>query len=241
MSCRVAILDSGIHKGHPHLQGMEIQGFSVEGEQAPFSIADDYSDRTGHGTACAAAMFRLNPEIELLAIRVLDDELTTTHLNLAYAIQCAADRGTKIINLSLGTTEASSAEAICQAVDYATSKSAICVAAAHPQGKRLWPAELPSVLSASCHRSCPLGDMYRIQGPVPRFLCHGYPRPIEGRPPTDNLYGPSIAAAHLSARAAEILATEPLDFDQLIRALERRCRAQINAPTGTLDQRLRQS
>ena len=228
--CLVAILDSGVSPNHPHLQGLTVQGYSLDGDQPPFTRTDSYSDRTGHGTACAAAMFRLYPDIELLAVRVLDDDLSTTHLNLAEGIRLAAREGADVINLSLGSQEESSRTVLADAVDEAALLGAVCVAAAHPQGQRLWPADLPTVLSAQSHRSCPLSDLYRIPGPLPRFLCHGYPRPIEGRPPTDNLYGPSLAAAHLSARVARIKADSNPSFEDLVRLLEAECSGKLPSP-----------
>ena len=221
--CLVAILDSGVSPKHPHLQGLTVRGFSLDGDEAPFTRTGSFADRTGHGTACAAAMFRVYPNIELLAVRVLDADLTTTHLNLAEGIRLAAQEGAEVINLSLGSQEASSKPILAEAVDEALELGAICVAAAHPQGQSLWPADLPTVISAQSHRSCPLRDLYRIPGPLPRFLCHGYPRPIEGRPPTDNLYGPSLAAAHLSARGARIKTENGPSLEALIRLLEAEC------------------
>ncbi len=225
--CLVAILDSGVSPRHPHLQGLTVRGFSLVGDGEPFTRSSSFADRTGHGTACAAAMFRLYPDIELLAVRVLDADLTTTHLNLAEGIRLAAREGAEVINLSLGSQEESSQSVLAEAVDEALQLGSICVAAAHPQGQTLWPADLPTVISAQSHRSCPLRDLYRIPGSLPRFLCHGYPRPIEGRPPTDNLYGPSLAAAHLSARVARIKAENSPSFEALIRLLEAECSGEL--------------
>lgn len=233
----VALLDSGVTPGHPHLDGLRIRGFTLVGDTEPFTKGTGFADRTGHGTACAAAMYRLNPDIELLVVRVLDEDLSTTHTSLAEAIRRAADEGAAVINLSLGSMEDDSLPVLEAAVAYAAAAGAVCVAAAHPGGLALWPADLPGVISALSNRSCPLHDMYRVQGPIPRFVCHGYPRPIEGRPPTDNLFGPSLAAAHLCAQVARILAASPgLGLDALVAALEARCLATIgNEDKGSLD------
>ncbi len=220
----VALLDSGVTPGHPHLDGLPLQGFTLVGDCEPFSQEPGFADRTGHGTACAAAMYRVNPAIELLVVRILDEDLSTTHLGLAEAIRRAADAGAIAINLSLGSMEEDSRAVLQEAVAYAADVGALCVAAAHPGGLALWPADLPTVISAQSHRSCPLGDMYRVSGDLPRFLCHGYPRPIEGRPPTDNLFGPSLASAHLTARVADILSATPgADLSSVVTALEAQC------------------
>jgi len=225
----VAVVDSGVAAGHPHLEGLQLRSFSLEGAGSPLDRRPEASDRTGHGTACVAALYRANPRVEVLAIRLLDEELRTTAEAVAEAIRVAADEGAKVINLSLGSGRAESRSLLEEAVLYARERSAHCVAAAHPKGRQLWPADLPSVISAISHRSCPLSDLYRVEGPLPRFLAHGYPRPIEGRPPTANLYGPSFAAIHLSAKVAEILTRDSqLAFSDIVTCLEESCSGSWN-------------
>jgi len=220
----VAVIDSGVATGHPHLDGLALRAFSLDGDAPPLDRQENAADRTGHGTACVAALYRANPQLEVLAIRLLDEDLRTTAEALAETIRIAADEGARIINLSLGSGKAEAKPLLEEAIRYAAERSAHCVAAAHPRGRSLWPADLPTVISAVSHRSCPLRDLYRVEGPLPRFLAHGYPRPIEGRPPTANLYGPSFAAVHLSARVAQLLASEPqLPFDGIVSALESEC------------------
>lgn len=201
----VAMLDSGIASGHPHLAGVHLSGFSLDVSDSGVARSDDFSDRTGHGTACAAAFHRLAPRAHLLGIRLLDDELRSTFGAVAAGIVEAASEGARVINLSLGSRSPVARATLAKAVEVATSMGAICVAAAHPRGAELWPADLDSVISAQTHRSCPLSDLYRTAGPLPRYLASGWPRPIEGRRPTDNLFGPSIAAVHVSARVTLLL------------------------------------
>lgn len=182
-----------------------MRGFAICGDVAPFVRSEDFSDVTGHGTAVAAALHRLLPTASLLAVRVLDDDLTCTTAALAEAIVQAADERPAIINLSLGSGRPDAIEPLSQAIAHAASRGVICVAAAHPRGRTLYPADLPGVLSATTHRSCPLADLFWIPDAPERFLAHGFPRPIEGRPATDNFFGPSFAAVHLSARVARLL------------------------------------
>lgn len=219
----VAIVDSGVHAGHPHLAGATVTGFSVEGDGEPFSVTDAFADRTGHGTAVAAALHRLMPTASLLAVRVLDDELRCTSQALARAIVEAVDRGAVILNLSLGSGREEARAILADAVGHAEERGAICVAAAHPRGRTLYPADLPGVLSATTHRSCPLADLFAVPGPLPRFLAHGFPRPIEGRAPTDNFFGPSFAAVHLAGRVARLMAEGVRGVDAISDALRAQC------------------
>jgi hypothetical protein len=70
---RVAVIDSGIHPGHPHVLG-------VAGGVAIFrdGESDDYLDRLGHGTAVAAAIREKAPDAQLLAVKVFDRTLSSS-------------------------------------------------------------------------------------------------------------------------------------------------------------------
>ncbi len=224
MTVRVALLDSGVTASHPHLAGLRLDGFSLEGLEPPLQRSDDFSDRTGHGTACTAALYRLEPRIDVLAVRLLDEELRTTTAALAEGIVRAAEAGAQVINLSLGSGRPEAEATLRDAVQAASRAGAICVAAAHPRGRSLWPADLPEVLSAATHRDCPLADLYRVAGPLPRYVASGWPRPIEGRPARDNLFGTSFAAVHLTARVAGLVADgTPVDHASLVSALDAAC------------------
>src|SRR5947209_19228482 len=94
----VAVLDSGIHAGHPHIGDVR-RGTSFVGEREP----GDWLDRNGHGTAVAAAIREKSPAAELIAVRVFDRQLATNVAVLAEAIVWSADAGAQLINLSLGT------------------------------------------------------------------------------------------------------------------------------------------
>ncbi len=221
---RIAILDSGLAVGHPHLAGLQVDGFALAGDEPPLERRPDFSDVTGHGTAATAALLRLVPGVSVLAVRLLDADLRTTSAILAEGIRIAAEEGARILNLSLGSQRPEARPLLEEAIEHAASLGALCVASAHPRGTALWPADLPTVISAATDRGCPLADLYRTAGPLPRFLAHGFPRPIEGRIPTDNFFGTSFAAVHVSARVARILAEQPNSgFDEIVGALDAQC------------------
>ena len=228
MSLPVAIIDSGVTAGHPHLAGITVRGFSLVDDDP--GVQPDFSDRTGHGTAVAAAFARLIPQVELLAVRVLDDELRTSTPLLARAIRMAAQQGARVLNLSLGSGQPEARGPLLAAIEEASQLGAVCVAAAHPHGLPLWPADLDCVISASTHRSCPLADLYRVPGPIPRYVTHGYPRPIEGRPPTDNFFGTSFAAVNLAGRVHALLnGPDKLSMPELVAKLDASCTGEWTA------------
>ena len=94
----VAVIDSGVNPEHPHV-GAVAGGVKIglSGE-----VSEDFVDRLGHGTAVFAAIQEKAPEAEIFAVRVFDDRLRTSVRALVAAIDWAAERGVRVVNLSLG-------------------------------------------------------------------------------------------------------------------------------------------
>jgi subtilisin family serine protease len=214
---RVAMIDSGIHAAHPHVQGVAGGvGFDANGiEQA------DYVDRLGHGTAVAAAIRELAPAAELLAIKVFDRTLTASVRSLVAGIEWAVVGGAALVNLSLGTSNAEHAAALGAAAERASARGTVIVAAGEHDGVRWLPGTLEQVIRVELDWGCPRGTFTCATadgGPV--FRTCGYPRPIPGVEPARNLKGLSFAVANMTGMTARL--TGELDlvgYDALVGAL----------------------
>ena len=164
---KVAIVDSGIDGGHPEFEGRIDEARS-------FVRGSARTDEQGHGTFVAGLVAAnvnngrgiagLAFPAELLIAKVIGKQRTITVEAEARAIRWAADRGARVINLSLGGLRDpldpgrdtfSALEAA--AVSYAVKKGAVVVAAvgnADEAPERPWsfasyPAALPHVLGVS--------------------------------------------------------------------------------------------
>jgi subtilisin family serine protease len=192
----VAVIDSGIHAEHPHVNGIS-GGVGIDEDGAE---TDDVIDRLGHGTAVAAAIREKAPDVELLAVKVFDRRLTTTGAALVDGITWAAAKDVHLINLSLGTENQAHADALSAAVAQANELGAIVVAAA-PQKQANWlPGALPGVVVVDVDWMCPRDEcrvLVREDGSV-RLRASGYPRPIPGVAVEQNLSGLSFAVANAS-------------------------------------------
>lgn len=200
---RVAVVDSGIHDTHPHVQGISGgKAFGLAGESS-----DDLVDRLGHGTAVAAAIRDQAPDVELLAVKVFDRTLATSGQALVEAILWSASQHVSLINLSLGTTSADHEVALAAAVRDASLRGSIVVAAAPQQGRRWLPGALEGVIGVELDWECERHTCVVSQLPDGnlRFRASGYPRSIPGVPPSSNFRGPSFAVANASGLLALIL------------------------------------
>jgi subtilisin family serine protease len=193
---RIAVIDSGIHPGHPHV-GRVAHGIHF---RADGTTDADWSDRLGHGTAVAAAIREKAPSAELIAVRVFERTLATNAAVLACAITWAAEQGAALINLSLGTSNTEHAPMLEAAVTSARQKGATVVSAARHNGVDWLPGSLPGVVGVLLDWDCPR-DGIRLQatGDGRRvYFASGYPRPIPGVAPARNLKGISFAVANVT-------------------------------------------
>lgn len=199
---RVAVVDSGVHAAHPHVNGVAGGvGFDADGR-----AHDDYVDRLGHGTAVVAAIKDLSPDVDVFAVKVFDRQLSTNITCLINAIEWAARERIHIINLSLGTPRREHEAALRDAVDLASAAGALVVAAREDAGVSYLPGSLPAAVAVEVDWTCPRGE-YRIVDIAGSTLVRtsGLPRPIPGVPPAKNLQGVSFAVANATAFVARAM------------------------------------
>ena len=138
---RIAILDTGI-SAHSALANANLNSIN------------EATDDNGHGTAVASLIAGndayakgLAPGAELLVYKVLDANGRGDAFGIADAIVSATDRGAQLISLSAGSTSDSSV--LREAVDYATARGVVIVAAAGNEDatELLYPAAYENVIA----------------------------------------------------------------------------------------------
>ncbi len=222
---RVAVIDSGVHAGHPHISAVA-GGVSIGPDGA--IEQDSYVDRLGHGTAVMAAIQQKAPQAEYFAVQVFHNSLRSSASALLQAIEWSIGQRMDIVNLSLGTRNADYSEQFSRIVERALAAGVFLVSAREMDGQPCLPGCLPGVLGVSLDEHCDR-DRYRVEeaGQGIAFLASGYPRPAPGIPKERNLQGISFAVANMSgfaARALEGLEPRSLETlrDRLIRQVFRK-------------------
>jgi hypothetical protein len=192
---RVAVIDSGVHAGHPHVES--IAGGVGIGEDGSFS--SDFVDRLGHGTAVAAAIREKAPGASLYAVRVFGASLVTSITTLLAAIDWAVASRMHIVNLSLGTSEGQHEPALRAAVDRATAAGVLIVAARDDEGTRWFPGSLPGVISVRADVDCPR-DTFRVdrEPNAVVFRASPLPRPMPQAAEERTANGISFAVANIT-------------------------------------------
>lgn len=216
---RVVLIDSGVHAGHPHVGGVS-GGVGID---SAGDLHDDFIDRLGHGTAIAAVVREKAPAAQILVAKVFDRELAATGPALVAACEWALQQRADLVNLSLGTTNTQHEGALTLVVSRLRAAGAVIIAAGPQDGVAWLPGSLPGVWSVTIDWALPREQCRVVMSPTREVSCtaSGFPRPIPGVPPEQNLKGVSFAVANVSGLLAALLATGegPDPVDLLTRAV----------------------
>ena len=213
----VAIVDSGTGP-HPDIDANLDPGVSISGGVEGVDATD--VDNEGHGTHVsgivaaiadnALGVAGVAPAARILPIRVLDANGSGDSRDVARGIRLAADRGARVINLSLGGAVESSA--VSQAIDYAIGKGALVVAAAGNGGSLStpkWPASYDATIAVTSVDSddqspafAQRGDYIDISAPGVRILS-------TAKGEYNIQSGTSMSAAYVSGAAALLFSARP--------------------------------
>lgn len=200
---RVAVIDSGVHAGHPHVGAVDA-GIAFD---AAGAAGGDTVDRLGHGTAVAAAIREKAPDVTILPVKVFDRDLRATADALVAAITWATEARVHLINLSLGTTNPAHRGRLGAALVEAVRAGACLVGAAEEAGAVWLPGALPLAVGVTVDWTCPRDEAVvdaSVEGAIRRLRVRasGYPRPIPGVAPERNLKGVSFAVANTTGLLA---------------------------------------
>jgi subtilisin family serine protease len=149
----VAVIDTGVYGTHPDLASNLAPGWNFVKSNS------DTSDLLGHGTAVAGVIAAASNNgigvagvswhSRIMPLVVVDENDLAAYSDIAEAIQYAADRGIRVINISIGGPLPSST--LQSAVDYAWNKDALIFASAMNNGTSdpSYPAACNHVMAVS--------------------------------------------------------------------------------------------
>ncbi len=182
---KVGIVDNGVDYSHPDLAANFVPG--EPGYDFVNNDNDPRPDNPGisnafHGThvsGIAAAVVDNGVGIagwagaQLLAVRVLDDSGNGNTSDLATGIRWAADRGCRVINMSLGSSSAPTP--LVEACRYAAARNALLVAASGNEGNASvnYPAALAECIAVGSLSPDSRISTFSNRGPEQELIAPG--------------------------------------------------------------------
>jgi subtilisin family serine protease len=207
----VAILDSGLERGHPRLGGRVTESVAVElVDGVATVVADEAGDLFGHGTACASLVLGLAPEVDLVSIRVLGSDLRGKGEAFLAGLRWAVERGVDVANLSLSSHSEQLMPAFHQVADEAYFRRVVLVGAATNNPGPSYPTLFSSVVSVAAHEVADPWRWYYNPRPPVEFGAWGVDVPIawkQGGFTTGT--GNSFAAPHITGLVARLCSLRP--------------------------------
>ena len=149
----VAVLDTGIDRNHPDLQGSFVSGWDAVNEDA------EPDDDHGHGTLVAGVIAaRSNnglggvgacAECSLMPVKVIGSNGSGSAADIAEGIIWAADHGAHVLNMSFALSGGD--DGVAAAIAYAQGRGILVVAAAGNAGTAdaTFPAAYPGVVGVA--------------------------------------------------------------------------------------------
>jgi len=163
----VAIIDGGIDRNHPELKGSFLPSYNAANPMNP-------ANPDSHGTHVAGIIaakkdngvggYGINPNVNLLSIDVFDGQDYSSDYTIAQGILYAIEKGTKVINMSLGGGYPS--QVLEEAVKRAIDKGIVVVAASGNGGDDYanYPAAFEGVISVGSTNSSKKLSYYSTYG-----------------------------------------------------------------------------
>ena len=236
----VAVIDTGVDATVRQLDGQVLPGVDLLGGG---KRADD--DCFGHGTFVAGIIAAqptrdvgfvgIAPGAKLLPIRQSSNTSDGTSSNMAKGIKVAVDAGAKVINISAASSETSAV--LEEAVQYATARDVLIVAAAANEAERgnprTYPATYPDVVAVgaiaedgSRGQFSEFGDFLDLAAPGVQVM--SVTRGGDGHAVND---GTSYAAPFVAGVAALVRSYHP---DLSASEVKHRLEATADHPAGKL-------
>ncbi len=229
---RVAVVDNGVEYYHPDLAA----NFRT-GEPGYDFIGNDNDPRPDnpeienafHGTHVAGIIAGVSnnltgiagwAQIQLLAVRVLDDSGSGNLSDVARGIRWAVDNGAKVINLSLGGNAASTV--LIEACQYALNRGVLLVAASGNDGRSgiTYPARLSECIAVGAISENSELAWFSNYGPEQELVAPG--TTIYSTAPGGSYLeasGTSMSCPQVSGVAALIFAAAPALSANAVRAI----------------------
>jgi subtilisin len=210
---RVAVVDSGVDPDHPGV-GPVAGGVAFEldasAEYGYVEREGPHEDLVGHGTACAAIIRSLAPDVALYSVRVLGANLKGRGALLHAGIEWSIEQGMQVVNLSLSSSAEAMHGPLHDIADDAYFAGTVLVCAANNVPGPTYPSQYASVVSVAARPGADSTALSYNPHPPVEFGARGIDVDVAwSGGSTITATGNSFAAPHVTGMVALMLAKHP--------------------------------
>ncbi|WP_298733933.1 S8 family serine peptidase [uncultured Chitinophaga sp.] len=210
---KIIIIDQGVDAGHTRLKDCRISGDTIRKRNESFLIERGvFHDITGHGTAIAAIIHKLAPDMELYMLKLTSETGIITEDLLCKGLNwCLAVEGAVVVNISLGIATNTPSVALHEACQSLHKAGITVVAAVHNFPREdCYPAHFPFVYGVACGLIRNKHEYNFIGDGKTNILAKGTSQRVAWK---DNAFkitaGTSYATAHFSGILGAAIARNP--------------------------------
>lgn len=224
---KVAVVDTGVNYNHPDLVGRIDTANDIDYVNGDSDAMDD----DGHGTHVAGIVAAATNnsvgvagvgfnDLQVLPIKVLDNQGYGYYSDIAQGITYAADLGIPVINLSLGGPYPS--QALADAVNYAWQRGSLVIVAAGNSGNisPFYPAYYSNAMAVGASDQNDKKASFSTYGSWIDIVAPGVNILSTTGYAYESWSGTSMAAPHVAALAGLIMAERQLNNQQTRQKLE---------------------
>lgn len=202
----VAIIDSGIHRHYPGLEGSVIEELDIH--ESDVSHSENLKKKTlsYHGTNIALLIHSISPSVKMLSIRLIARDKLRVNSLVKALNYCSTRSDIKIINISLGILTKFPPTDLLRSCLLCYNAQKVIVAAAHPNSQlKCYPAAYRFVFGVGTGMIKNLKDFSYLKQGYINILAKGVHQKVIGENGFPILSsGTSYAAAAFTGCLAEL-------------------------------------
>lgn len=218
---KIAVIDRGLETSHRRLSKLVASGVTISQNVDEIRYLEgEFDDDDGHGTAVSTIIHRINPEAEIVSVKLKAHDDVITEDLLAKGIAYCADRSDiSVVNISMGLASGNPGPGLVDAVEKAIDNGKYIVAACFPfLKKKCFPASLPKVFGVGTGLVHSKSDYKFVGTGDVNILAKGTTQRVAWKDDSFKISaGTSYATAHFSGLLSKELETiESPTYDKVV-------------------------
>ena len=215
---RIVVVDTGVDYENRYLKNYNNLGFSIKFYNENLIIDNNFKDDYGHGTAINYIIKNHIQQVEIINIKLFDnDEIIDENLLLKTLQYIYDNIECNILNLSLGISVSENYKKFYDICENLKNKNVIIISAFNNDGSMSYPASFDNVIGVSTDIRCKnRNEFYYCEDENINILGYGNIQKLAWvNPSTIILGGNSFACAHITGIIAKEFINKEIKFEKV--------------------------